>query len=302
MKDLKELRRIADASLAGLTAGAEMKQRIVAEAAAPRKQARRWLPAVAVAAVCALVLALAIPGVRGGTGPIIISQPAGSGSVGAERADLGNGNIQVQMNGVVPGYKSIWAGTGSGAFPLVRVDGRWYRLLTNQDAVKHSALGQNLGSVQEYTTEPALSSSDCILSNNLPVGTAVYAVKDMGGTLVAAEVNGSIRVYQRVSFNGDSVQRREGLKDTLQLSGHITAMALSDVGVVTDGAALTKLYTILVNLLSFESDGSVSGKQSLLIALDNGATVQLAVKGSRLGACGVWVCPEFFDAFADAVK
>ena len=44
-----------------------------------------------------------------------------------------------------------------------------------------------------------------------------------------------------------------------------------------------------------------SGRQSLLIELDNGLTVQMSVRDENLSACGTWSCPEFFEAFEEAV-
>ena len=35
---------------------------------------------------------------------------------------------------------------------------------------------------------------------------------------------------------------------------------------------------------------------------DNGLTVQMAVKDDKLSACGTWSCPEFIDAFTDAMQ
>lgn len=59
---------------------------------------------------------------------------------------------------------------------------------------------------------------------------------------------------------------------------------------------------MLMEYASYESSGMVSGKQNLLIELDNGLTVQLAVREDRLSACGTWSCPEFLEAFEQAAQ
>ena len=94
----------------------------------------------------------------------------------------------------------------------------------------------------------------------------------------------------------------EGLGDTLQISGHVLALELSGVGTVTDASAAQTLVDTLLDNAVYESSGSVSGKQSLLISLDNGLTVQMAVKNDKLSACGTWSCPDFFDAFQAAIQ
>ena len=124
----------------------------------------------------------------------------------------------------------------------------------------------------------------------------------MGGTLVAAEVDGSYRVFQRVSFNGSALRGSEDLADTLQLGGHIISMELSDVGTVTDKDVCESLFATLIDCASYESSGNVSGKQSLHIELDNGLTVQLTIKNDKLSACGTWSCPEFFEEFEAALN
>ena len=124
----------------------------------------------------------------------------------------------------------------------------------------------------------------------------------MGGTLVAAEVNGSMRLFQRVSFNGNALRGSETLDDTLQISGHIASMELSDVGVITDADTCEQLISTLLDCATYESSATVSGRQSLLICLDNGLTVQMAVRDDSLSACGTWSCPEFFEDFQAALQ
>ena len=175
-------------------------------------------------------------------------------------------------------------------------------MLSSPDSVDARLLGESLGTVSEFTTEPSLSGTDVILSNAATLGAEIFAVDGMGGTLIATEVNGVTRLFQRVSFNGSALQGSESLADTLQLAGHIISMELSDVGVIEDSSACEKLFATLLDNASYDSSGSVSARQSLLIGLDNGLTVQLAVRNDKLAACGTWSCPEFFEAFENAAE
>ena len=45
----------------------------------------------------------------------------------------------------------------------------------------------------------------------------------------------------------------------------------------------------------------MSGAGSLLIGLKNGLTLQLLVSDESVSACGTWSCPDFFEAFDEAV-
>lgn len=312
MRDLKQLPEIANRSLAGLTADQSMKYRILqaSRGQAPKRQVRvpAWVPAVCCALVLAVGVMTAVPGLLGheslsnDAGVVLHSQRAGDATEAPRvRADLPEGSVQLSGAASVPSYRSIWSSDSSGSFPLIGVNGRYYRMLDTPSALDSSMLGSSLGTVAEFTTEPSLSGTDLILSNCVNQGEEVYAISGMDGTLVAAQVDGSYRLFQRVSFNGNSVKGSEGLADTLQIAGQVRSLELSDVGVITDSNTAEELISTLLSSAVFESSATVSGSQSLLIELNNGLTVQMAVKDDKLGACGTWSCPEFFEAFTTAL-
>lgn len=310
MKRLEQLPEIANESLGGLTAGQHLKLRIEKAAANPapktdHRRAAAWIPAVCCALVVAIALGFGISALRRpAVDPgLITTQAAGKSGAGIERGllDLGNGDVTVRQSGEVPSYRSLWAKGDNGNFPLIGLNGKYYRMMTSPASVNSSALGSSLGTIAEFTTEPALSGTDVILSNTVTLGSDIYEISGMGSTMVAAQVDGVYRVFQRVGFNGGALRGSEGLADTLQIAGHITAMELSNVGVITNSAVCEELFDTLVSNASYDSSGSVSAKQSLLITLDNDLTVQLAIKNDKLSACGSWSCPEFFEAFEAAV-
>lgn len=307
MKRLEQLPEITEKALGGLTAGQHLKLRIEKAAVTPAPQRRRvsaWVPALSFALVLAIALGVGLP--------VLNSQPeqglinttaAGTNGVGNEIGllDLDN-DVKIRQSSETPGYRSIWASGDNGNFPLIGVEGKYYRMMTSPDSVSSKLLGSSLGTVAEFTTEPSLSGTDVVLSNKVAQGSEVYAISGMGDTLVAAEVNGVYRVFQRVGFNGSALRGSEDLADTLQISGRIQSMELSNVGVITDSSTCESLFSTLTDCASYESSGSVSGKQSLLITLNNGLTVQLAVKNDKLSACGTWSCPEFFEEFEAALN
>ena len=53
---------------------------------------------------------------------------------------------------------------------------------------------------------------------------------------------------------------------------------------------------------SFLRAGGSETNQALLIQLKSGLVLQMAVNGERVIACGTWACPEFFDAFQEAMQ
>lgn len=264
----------------------------------------KWAPALCCAAVV-LVLAMSTVILGGQTKPddLIHSDALGPSTPPSEvlTADLGRGSVFISANSSKPGYRSIWSDVKDGSFPLIGVNGRYYRMLTSPNSVNQALLGAQVATVSEFTTEPSLSGTDVVLSNTATSGTAVFAIHGIDeNALVAAEVNGRIRLFQRVSFNGHALRGREQLTDTLPLSGQAIAMELTGVGTVTDPAVCEALMATLLNCASYESSGSISSKKALLIELNNGLVLQMAVKGDHLAACGVWSCPEFFEAFEQA--
>ena len=322
---LKNLPQAAEQGLSGLNAGSELKARIqlaAAEQKAPRtsRLSMNTVVRLATAVCCLAVLVLALsPSLLRPDEPAMPvtvqeEQQSGaiisSGTLGGDPTavppvigDLGNSGVYIRSGNSNPGYRDMWSSTtADGNFPLIGVNGKFYRMLTTPRNVDKSLRGSAVGTVSEFTTSPSLSGTDTVLSNIVSFGETVYAVRGMGDTLVTANVDGQMRLFQRVSFNGNARRGRESLADTLQVSGHVVAMELSNVGTITDPALCARLLDTLFDCASFESSGSVSSRQSLIIELDNGLVVQMAVKNDSLAACGVWSCPEFFEEFEAACE
>ena len=308
---LRALPQIAEES--GLEAGEQLKRKIL-RAAEEKKNpwknaftARRLVPALCALAVLIGAGIFAIPRIRGNNGPILTdtplieSHPAGDLSVGQKLAlDVPAGSLTIRAS-KNPSYRSIWAQGSGGNFPLIGVKGRYYRLLTNPTSISSSLLGKELGTVDTFTSEPALAGKNGVCSNTVAEGETVYAVSGMNGALAAAKVNGQMRVFQRVSFGDSALVGGESLADTLK-AGNAVALELSGVGTVNDAAAAQRLVKILTDNASFLRAGGSETNQSLLIQLKSGIVLQLAVNGERVIACGTWACPEFFEAFQEAMQ
>ena len=312
MKNVEErLRALPDiAASSGLQADEQLKRKILRAAEGktrkPVFQAKRLVPAFCALVVLVGGLAFALPRLHGNNAPdiqtpLIESHPAGSVTVGEKLAlDVPPGSISIKPSRN-PSYRSIWAPMSGGNFPLICVDGRYYRLLTNPTAISSSMRGEALGAVDTFTSEPALAGKNGICSNVVAAGETVYAVSGMKGAMAAANVNGQMRVFQRVSFGDNALVGGESLSDTLK-AGSAVALELSGVGTVNSADTAKKLISILTGNASYLRAGGGESNQSLLIQLSNGLVIQMAVNGERLIACGTWACPEFFDAFQEALQ
>ena len=308
---LQNLPKAAEQGLSGLTADTALKTRIQLAAAQEKSPRTTWSvsritrwASVAVMAALVLVIGLTFPFQEDTASPASLFSSATLGndptSAPPVTADLGNTGVVIRAGNTNPGYRSMWAPTSGGSFPLIGVNGKYYRLLTTPRNVDSSLLGSSLGTIAEYTTNPSLSGTDTVLSNVVNLGETVYAIRGMSDTLVAARVDGQMRLFQRVSFNGNARRGRETLADTLQVGGRVIGMELTGVGTITDPALCDRLMDTLFDCASFESSGSISSQKVLILELDNGLVVQLAVKNDSVAACGVWSCPEFFEDFEDA--
>jgi hypothetical protein len=320
VKRFEELNEIAQEALGGLYAGQDLKLRILKAARAQKQPAARGLlrpmPIMAMAAVLVVLVAagsLLAPGAlapstsSNGSNNMFDSLPAGQTTVMPfrERAllDVPPGSISLTSGSNSPEYRSIWEKGGGGNFPLIGVNGKYYRLMRNPSSIPQNLVGGSIGQVSEYTDEPALADPNQIVSNAVNQGETVYAVDGMGEALVAASVNGEMRVFQRVSFANNAILGWESLSDTLGISGKVIAMELTDVGTVNDESKAAELADILLSNASFvDTAGSQNGNRSLLIQLSNGLFVQMFVKNDTLSACGSWSCPEFFEAFQAAAQ
>ncbi len=313
-----------DAGLKKIEAGEALRRRILDAA---DKKEKRPVPVrlIAVAAAGALIAAVGIHAfvfpmnTKKGPEAMLTSQSAGDTAVSSEAAgageeaadgaaalggresaflDLPQGRVSIS-NASSPEYRSIWA-RGSGAnFPLVASQGRYYRLLTSPAEVSSSLLGEALGTVKEYTSEPALSSADTV-SNICPEGTVIYAVKGMNGAAAAAEVDGKMRAFQRVSYAGEGLRGGERLSDTLG-GGQVSTMELSGVGRLS-GSAAREMWSFLTSGAVYLNASCPETGACLTLTLDNGLTLQMAYVGDTLSACGSWACPGFAEAFAAALR
>ena len=299
---------IADEMLGGLHADSRMKQRIEAAARQAQAPKRRALRTFAPALCCA-ALALCCVGVwgmqRGGQpgAAQIETIAAGEGTTAVagstQIADLGDG---ARVGAAAPKNTSLFA-TADSDIPLVTVNGAVYRMLTSPKSLGSSLRGDAVGQIAEALAEPSLATAEQLsagVSNVAAQGASVYAVKGVSSkTAVAAEVNGQLRVFQRVSYAGKG-PGKETLEDTFDVRGQVATLELSGVGTLT-GEAANDAIAVLLDHATLKSADMTARKQSLTVTLESGVKLQLGVSGDTVCGCGGWSCPEFFEAFEAAL-
>lgn len=305
---------IADRQLGGLKATPTLLCKVklsASEAAAPRRRPA-WQPILAACTAllfCVGAVGAAVWGVQPSQQEVVgitaenvmESYSAGDNHAPTEAphvaADVPKNSVSMRAGG--SGGGALFAEGDGSSFPLITVKGATYRMLTSPTGISSSLLGEALGEVGEFNVEPALGTSD-IVSNTAAVNQTVYAVSGMKGAMVAAEVEGSMRVFQRVSYAGTAIIGGEGLDDTLCGVSDARAIRWDGVGEVTDADTVKALMQTLVNDSDYRGT-SMSGDGSLQIELTNGLTLQLLVSDDAVSACGTWDCPDFFEAFHEAV-
>lgn len=335
MIDVKMLRPTADELLSGLNAGEAMKARLLFQSgaveklpviaaemlsglhvspalrhqilvAAERKKRAyqapepmpvrrkrpayaRFTPAVGMALVLALMIGLGLN--YGGNG-LLDAPPAGNG--------ISTYNMSAEGGGAgVPQYRSLFVGADSANPPLIAVNGRYYQML-DLPAVSQSLLDTVIADVQTYTDEPSLLPNVGIISNAAQPGTKIYKIAGIDkATMVAAEVDGVTRLFQRVSYASNGLIGDEMFENTLDLYGKVESLELSGVGYITDETTANDLIYMLCEMSTQYSDEIASSGQALTIYLKNGLSLQLAVQDDLVKGCGTWACPEFFQAFEE---
>ena len=322
MDKLEQLRPIANEMLGGLHADEAMRLRIrraAREERAPRKNMMKRV----VPAVCMAALALVCVGAAGlrlnkpddvavtmvarnmpdNTNVVEIStiaagdmQPAAEGEM---MAALGGG---ARVGAQTAKEESLFVSAG-GDIAMIAIDGRVYRMLKTPKDVGNSLLGESLGDVAMFSKQPSLASAKQMedgLSNVAGQGAVIYSIRGLPKTTaVAAEVDGGMRVFQRVSYAGKG-PAGASFEDTFSVRGSVKEMTLSGVGTLSGGTA-NAVMNVLLDSAVLKSADATARKQTLTVTLDNGLKLQLGVSGDTVCGCGGWSCPEFFEAFEAAL-
>lgn len=319
LKSLDQLGPIANEMLGGLHADERMRltiRRATAErSAAKKKPLPRIAPAVccaALALMCVGVTAARINRREANAGVMLSGEPAavaidtiaaGDGgaaySAGTMVADLGDNAV---VRKAASAGESLFV-AGDGDIPLVTVNGAVYQMLSAPKDIGASLLGDQVGSVRRYDEQPSLAASDALsagLSNVAGEGTAIYAISGLAQTTaVAAEVDGSMRMFQRVSYAGRG-PAGSSLEDTFSVRGKVKRLELSGVGTLT-GEKANEVVAVLLDHAVLKSADASARRQTLTVTLESGLKLQLGVSGDTLCGCGGWSCPEFFEAFEAAL-
>lgn len=255
----------------------------------------RYAPVLSMGLLLTLMIGL---GINHAADPLANLSPTGAPVAQTDLPSYSAGNEVAE--GAVPQFRSLFAGEGANP-PLIAVHGRYYRMLTVP--VPDGVIGTPIAEVQDFTDEPALAATVGVVSNIAKVGTQVYSVEGIDNkTACIAEVDGSPRLFQRVGYASATFLGNEMFEDTFDVYGKVAALELSGVGVITDEYKANNLIYTLNEFAVYNGSDVPEGEQALTVYLDNGLSLQLMVQDDVFGGCGAWVCPEFFEAFSDAMN
>lgn len=302
---LSALPTITGELLGGLTATPALRHRILLAAErrrtaidlsqripARKRMVARFTPAMGMALALCLMIGI---GALYGAGP---QSPSGTIAVENGMAAYMAGS---PMDAGVPRYQTLFAGEGANP-PVIGINGRYYRMLNSPLSVSPSLVGSLIAEVQEYTDEPSLASVVGVISNVAQTGAPIYELSGISHkTACVAEVDGAMRLFQRVSYASMSITGNEMFEDTLSINGQVLALELSGVGIIDNEADANELVYLLSEFALYTGSDMPSGNQALTIYLKNGLSLQLQVQDDLLGACGTWACPEFFEEFASRI-
>ena len=314
-KSLDQLKPIADEMLGGLHADESMRLKI--KRAAQEGGAMRRKPVMSfVPAVCCAALALCCVGVWSTTRhvtdqPGMVNEPmtvsintiaAGESAAFDGATMVADLNDNVMMKRSAPSGDTLFA-EGSGDAPLITIGSGVYRMLKTPKDIGNSLLGESLGDVALFDERPSLASPKEMsagLSNVAQQGAVIYSLRGLAKTTaVAAEVDGSMRIFQRVSYAGRGPSG-DSLEETFSVRGKVKEAELSGVGTIK-GDKANEVIAILLDQAVLKSADAALGRQTLTVTLDSGLKLQLGVSGDTICGCGGWSCPEFFEAFEAAL-
>lgn len=317
----EQLRQAVDDALGGLKADARLKSRIEFALLAPDKKPsrvktqvrsgfmlRRVVPVAAALAVAVFAAAGFISYQHHGENNKVLAIVAAgdtdnvSEETTKQPTDNLPGNI-ASVNDAIKqvSYSSVWSPASKSTFPVIGVNGRYYRELAKPATLPGSVGVKQIGTVTKYADEPFISDNSPVVSNTVPVGTNVYEVSGMGGTFIAADTESGRRVYQRASVNNSGTLNGETLADTAQIAGHIKKVSLSNVGSIEDSSKANEFFRGIASDAIFEGNGELTGSQAMIFTLDNGLSLQFVVKGNKIHACGTWSVPELQERFKAAM-
>ncbi len=300
-EQLNHLPETANELASDVIADEHLLTRIRMRAAAPLQKHRvTWRVAVpAVAAAAVLLVLLTVPQRDFSVMPHIENLSAGNAGTipqPSTRADLPAGSVTLESSGNVPAFRNIWAGNSEASFPMVLDNGKYYRLLSTPRNLNEKQLGNAIGTVTMLTSE---MNGQGLCSNTVLQGENVWQVRGMGDAVVAARIDGSLRVFQRVTA-GNAGQIPARLSEFMTAS-NVAELSLSGVGRIQNAQKAQELLSLLLNSASYVSGSCARSGQVLHIVYQNGITLQLYVSGNTCSSCGTWSCPAFFDQFQQSL-
>ena len=289
---MARIRPAADEAFAALHADEALRLRVL-RAARTEQGVRRPVPRFVLAmAAAALLVLLITPALRQGKRPgdplpTDAPQPVQT----LQNLEAGGGAVVASTEGWGAAVRLSGA---SEELPMLSLPGAVYAL--QDGALSAEQVGEALGSVALWTETPsvALSSGESV-SNLLPVGARIHALSGLPRTTaVAAELDGSWRLFRRVSYAG--VFGARSLEECLAIRGQVAQIDWQGRGTLT-GAAAEGALSRLLDTATLVAKEAEPGETAVDFILSSGVTLRWSADGDTLIGCGAWAAPEFAAAF-----
>lgn len=319
VKKPEELKQVTESVLANLTATEEMRSKIVYAAAqqkighAKDKKASgllRFVPTVCCCLALLVCVSVLIPKANNVIDqqsllPAITDMPAGN--INPENDNHSRSGTELSSEGrkVVAGIgeQGIFCDTVPGQNvktdfdasepQIVVLDGCIYRLIDHLFSPEQLKLSSTAGILSVRDSFSSLSEGNISGSTFLNADTEVYFVDGMNHAFVAAEYQGNMCVFQRVSLNHHGLLNNESIESILPDASHVISLEIPEKGSITDSDIIHQLISILSENAIPESNDSLNSGEFMILNLDNGLQYQFTLNQQRVSFCGTWLCPEF---------
>ena len=177
--------------------------------------------------------------------------------------------------------------------PVICMNGAAYQLLKEPAELDSSLVGGAVGTVSLVTETPSLEvGSGETVSDCTENGANIYRVASLPETTaVAAEVDGKMRLFQRISYAGYGTENA-ALADLLGIRGQVSEISMSSGGTLSGDVAEQALELLLDSAVCIADDAE-PGTETVTFVLADGLQLQMTADGGTLVGCGAWQCPEF---------
>lgn len=281
---LNNLSNIIATHLDDITASEQLKHKIIQAAymqTTPSKKRFQWIPSLVGALSFALIIIVSLtfspqnnePTPRTATiEPVFQSITASGNNTQEESINTENalsGSLQILRDDTIK-YNSIFV--ENSVLPFVSYNNAIYKMI-NIENIDPIHLDSEIGIIQAESTEAV--PSELNTSNNLPVGTKLFAFKNYDDTYVASKLNSQILIYQKYTEDSQIQVCK------IPSKAEVNKIYINSVGEITDKIKIDQI----LNDIEKNAIPSVSNNENedyMIIFYTNGLEYQLNISENHI--------------------